>query len=244
MIFARKKFNKMKKILSILSLVLILTACGDGITENTMIVSGKVKGLKKGILYLQHIPDTVLVVVDSLNVKGDGSFSFQTELAEPDIFYLYLNKKDNNAMNDRISFFGEPGTITINTSWNTFDSKAEITGSNINDKFKEYQRSMTRFNKKNLEYINASANTENPLSAIQLDSLQKLNDRNIQKGYAYALNFALNNLDSPLAPYIAVNQVSDANVKYLDSIYGSLTPTIKTSKYGLQLKRHLEEIRN
>lgn len=58
-----------------------------------MIVSGNVKGLKKGTLYLQHLADTTLVVVDSLKVDGDGNFRFETELEGPEMFYLYLNKK-------------------------------------------------------------------------------------------------------------------------------------------------------
>ncbi|MEM7382644.1 MAG: DUF4369 domain-containing protein, partial [Bacteroidota bacterium] len=89
-----------------------------------MIVTGNVKGLKKGTLYLQHIPDSVLVTVDSLTIAGDGNFNFEIPLDHAEIFYLYLDKTDNNDINDRITFFGEPGTITINTAWNTFDTQA------------------------------------------------------------------------------------------------------------------------
>jgi len=234
----------MKKLISVLSLIIVLSACGDSITENTMVVSGKVKGLKKGTLYLQHVPDSVLVIVDSLKIAGDGSFSFKTELQEPDIYYLYLNKKDNNTFNDRITFFAEPGNISINTTWNAFDVNSEIQGSKLNDKFKEFQTTMTGFNKRNLELMRLSMNSESPLSMTKLDSLQSLSDKNVKRGYAFALNFALNNIDSPLAPYIAVNQVSDANVKYLDSIFSSLDPGIENSKYGKRLKNLLEEIKN
>lgn len=239
----RTKLEQMNNVLSTLTFLLLLSACGDGITENTMIVSGTVKGLKKGTLYLQHVPDSALVIVDSLQIDGDGSFSFQTELESPEIFYLYLDKKDNNDINDRISFFGEPGEITINTAWNTFDTNAEIKGSKTNDKYKEYLRTMSRFNKKNLELMQLSVGSETPLDSVQLDSLQKVSDRNVQRGYAYALNFALNNLDTPLAPYIAVNDVADANVRYLDSIHNSLPPEVADSKYGRQLKAYLEKIK-
>ena len=63
-------------IITILSFA-ILASCGYKDTENTMTVTGKVKGLKKGTIYLQHIPDTSLVVIDSLKVEGDGSFLFK-----------------------------------------------------------------------------------------------------------------------------------------------------------------------
>ncbi len=230
----------MKKILCLFAFLLILTSCEESDPAKTMTVSGQVKGLKKGTLYLQHVPDSVLIIIDSLQIEGDGNFAFKADLEGPEIFYLYLNKKDNNDINDRITFFGEPGAITINTSWNTFDTQAEIKGSKTNDKYREYLKTMSRFNKKNLELMQASLGSKTPLDSVQLDSLQKLSDKNIQKGYAFALNFALNNLDSPLAPYIAINEVSDANIKYLDSIHNSMSPEVAKSKYGVRLTKLLK----
>ena len=231
----------MKRVLYAVVLIIMCTACGGTDPAKTMTVSGVVKGLKKGKLYLQHVPDSTLVAIDSLDINGDGNFSFETQIEGPEIFYLYLNKEDNNDINDRITFFGEPGEITINTSWNTFDTNADIKGSKTNEKFRQYQSTMSQFNLKNIEIMQASIGSENLLDSLQLDSLQQLSSRNIQKGYAFALNFALNNLDSPLAPYVAVTQVPDANVKYLDSIYGSIAPNVAKSKYGKQLAKLLEE---
>lgn len=234
----------MKKALYAFSLLLLISSCGDTRTENTMTVSGTVKGLKKGTLYLQHIPDSVLVVIDSLQVQGDGSFNFQTEVESPEIFYLYLNKKDNNDLNDRITFFGEPGNITINTSWNTFDTNAEISGSQAHKKLEEYRKHMTRVNKKNLEILQEGYNSKTPLDSLQLDSLQRKSDRNIQRGYLFAINYALNNRDSYIAPYIAISEIANANVKFLDSINSSLTPEVANSKYGRMLKEHIAAIKD
>lgn len=205
-----------------------------------MTVSGNVKGLKKGTLYLQKVPDSVLVTIDSLEVDGDGNFSFKTEVESPEIFYLYLNKEDHNDINDRISFFGEPGNITINTSWNTFDTNAKISGSKTHEKLQEYRKTMSRFNKRSVEIIQAGNNAGGTLDSLQIDSIQKLNDQNIRKGYVYAINFALNNKDSYIAPYIALTEVSDANIKYLDSISNSLPQEIANSKYGKALENFLE----
>jgi hypothetical protein len=218
-------------------------SCGDDNNENTMIVTGNVKGLKKGTLYLQNIPDSTLVTIDSLVVDGDGSFSFKTDIESPEIFYLYLNKKDNNDINDRITFFGEPGQININTSWNTFDTNAKVEGSETQKKLEEYRKVMSRFNSKNLEFMQYAANAENPLDSLQMDSIQRLSDKNIQRGYAFALNFALNNKDSHVAPYIAITEVADANIKYLDSIYSSLIPEVANAKYGVALRDHLENLK-
>jgi len=132
--------------------------------------TGHVKGLKKGTLYLQHVSDTTLVILDSLQVDGNGSFKFQTELESPEIFYLYLNKKDGNNFNDLITFFGEPGAITINSSWDNFERNAEITGAIINSKFIEFKKYMSNFDKRNIELIQQSMNSDKSLDSTQLDS--------------------------------------------------------------------------
>ncbi|MDE3741393.1 DUF4369 domain-containing protein [Maribacter polysaccharolyticus] len=220
-------------------IALFIASCNED-TSNTMVVTGNVKGLKKGTLYLQHIPDSILVTIDSLQIEGDGNFTFKTKLESPEIFYLYLNKKDYNDVNDRITFFGEPGNITINTSWNTFDSNANIEGSATQKKLEEYQKVMSRFNKRSLEIIQETANSTAAFDSAQLDSIENLSYKNIQKGYAFALNYALNNKDSYIAPYIALTEVSDANIKYLDSINNSLTPEVADSKYGKELQVFLE----
>lgn len=234
----------MKKALYAFTLLLLISACGGGTTENTMTVSGTVKGLKKGTLYLQHIPDSTLVIVDSLEVDGDGSFSFQTEIESPEIFYLYLNKKDNNDLNDRITFFGEPGTISINTSWNTFDTNAKITGSKSNEKLEEYRKYMSDLNKKNLALLQKSIAPDAQLDSLQIDSLQRQSTRNSKRGYLFAINYAINNKDSYVAPYIAISEIANANVKYLDSINNSLTPEVANSKYGIMLKEHIASVKN
>lgn len=240
----RQKFYSMKNLLIAILGCFILSSCGSKDTENTMTITGNVKGLKKGTLYLQHIPDTSLVIIDSLKVEGDGNFLFKTELESPEIFYLYLDKKDNNDINDRITFFGEPGIITIDTNWDTFDTKAKIEGSETHKKLEEYRGVMSRFNTTNLEILRAVYDPETPQDSLTQDSIQKASENNIRRGYLYALNFALNNKDSHIAPFIAIKEVPDANIIYLDSINNSLIPEVANGKYGKELQEYLEEQRN
>ncbi|MBT8185599.1 MAG: DUF4369 domain-containing protein [Eudoraea sp.] len=229
----------MKKLILSIGVISMILSCGNADPENTMTVTGNVKGLKKGTLYLQHLPDSALVTLDSLEISGDGKFEFKAVIESPEVFYLYLNKNDNNDINDRIIFFGEPGIITINTSWDTFDTKAKIEGSEAHKKLEEYRKVMTRFNTQNLEIVRAAYDPELQKDTLAMDSIQKASDRNILRGYLYAVNFALNNRNSHIAPYIAVTEIADARVKYLDSIYNSLDPEVAASKYGKELKEHL-----
>ncbi len=220
----------------------LLLSCGSDTENNRMVVNGNVKGLKKGTLYIQHIPDSTLINIDSLVVQGDGRFQFETDLESPEIFYLYLDKKDNNEFNDRITFFGEPGNITINTTWNTFETKAVIEGSETQKKLEEYREIMNKFNSQSLELMRASNTPEIQGDSVVLDSLQKLGDKVILRSYLYTLNFALNNSDSYVAPYLALTEVADANPIYLDSIYNALSPEVADSKYGKKLDEYLKEL--
>ena len=233
----------MKKLLLPLFIVVMLVNCSEP-EAAVMTVSGSVKGLKKGVLYLQKVADSTLITLDSLEIKGNGNFTFNTTLESPELFYLYLRKEDNNDINDRITFFGEPGVITINSVWNAFDTKAVIEGSETHKKLEEYKKVMSRFNTQNLELISASNNPEIQGDSRAMDSLVKANDKNILRSYLYSLNFALNNNDSHIAPYIALTEVRDANIIYLDSIYNSLSPEVANAKYGRALEAYLDRIRS
>ncbi len=231
----------MKKCLWTLFIVSLIFACKSEPDANEMTVSGQVKGLKKGTLYLQYVKDTLLVSADSLEVRGDDQFSFSTKLESPQIYYLYLDKEDNNDINDRITFFAEPGAIIINTSWNNFDADAEISGSESQKMLEDYQTVMSRFNAKNFELLQAASDPELQDNQEVLDSLQVVNDRNLQRSFLYALNYALNNKNSYIAPYIAVKEVPNAGAVILDSIYNSLSPEVAGSKYGKELAELIEQ---
>lgn len=206
-----------------------------------MVVEGNVKGLKKGVLYLQSIADSTLFNLDSVEIRGDGNFHLKTDVLQPDIFYLYLENDDNNTLDDRIVFFGEPGNVNITTQWDGFEAEAEIRGGKSHKKFEEFRNNMSRFNLRRLELAREIDALEIPGDSAIIDSLQSVFDRSLRRSYLYAINFALNNKDSYLSPYIAWAEVGDANPKLLDSVYRSLPPHIADSKYGKKLKELLGE---
>lgn len=239
---AAKNFM-MKRILFVLCIAITVVSCQKS-TENTMTVSGNIKGLKKGTLYLQQFKDSTLAILDSLEIKGDGTFSFSKEISEPEVFYLYLDKEDNNDINDRITFFGEPGNITIKTSWNTFDTDVEISGSKSHEKLLEFYEMSSKFNIKELGLLQQASGLDTEKDSLVLDSIGGLINRNTVSRYRYALNFGLNNGDSYATPYIMMTEASEANPKYLDSIYKGLTPEVASSRYGKDFKEFLDKNNN
>ncbi|MEO0573696.1 MAG: DUF4369 domain-containing protein, partial [Bacteroidota bacterium] len=225
----------MKRILIITFIGLILHSCSRN--ENMMVVSGNIKGLKKGLLYLQKVEDSILITIDSLEIRGDGAFTFEKELEHPGLFYLYLSKKDNNDINDRIAFFGEKGNISITTSWNRFETDAKIIGSESHNDYLEYQQMMSDFNKRDLELAQAAFREKD---SLKTDSIEVLAERNYVNRYRYLLNFGLTHPNSFVTPYIAITDGPEANPIYLDSIYTILPDSIAQSSYGKILAKMVD----
>ena len=234
------------RFLILLSALILITGCEPKPKNNIdkMIVKGRIEGLRKGKLYLQKIEDTLLVNIDSTLVKGMPNFSFEIPIETAEIFYLYLEKEDGDSLNDRILFFGEKGTIEINTLLKTFDSSAEIKGSKNQELLQEYLSFNKKFNEQNLELIEEFYKAQLKKNSKQRDSLQQNIDDLLRRRYLYTINFAAQNTDQNIAPYLALTEVYDANLSLLDTIAFKMTPKVRNSKYGIKFVNYLEERRN
>lgn len=231
----------MKKLGLLLITIITLAACSS--EESNLTITGKVQGLKKGTLYLQKVEDTSLITLDSVVMSGNENFVFKTSIESPQVLYLYLNKKDNTIYDDRLMFFAEPGEMIINTTLKNFEEDAIVEGSENQKKLLEYRNMINRFNTRNLELIQKSVAAEQEEDQATLDSANAEYDNLIRRRYLFTVNFAMNNKDLELAPYLAISEIYDANIKYLDTIYSSLTPEVKESRYGRSLEEFLKERR-
>ena len=223
----------MKKPLLILSSILVI---GCSSNKDSMTVSGNVDGLMKGTLYLQAQRDSLLVNLDSINLRGDGNYKLSTDIIEPDIYYLYLEKQDGDSLNDIITFFGNKGDIQINTRLSTFDSSFEISGSENSDLLNEYNSIIRKYNMQNLDLLEIFYNAQIENNQTRIDSVNFELENLIRKKYLYTLNFSITNSANEISPYIAVSQIPDANVDLLRKVYDTLPESIKDSKYGKILK--------
>ena len=229
----------MKKATLFLVLLLIIS-CGK--TEPNLTVTGSIKGLKKGTLYLQQLQDTLLVVKDSIIYNGEETYNLTSDLEAPEMLYLTLDK---NAGDDipRISFFAVPGVIEINTTLKRFEYDAKISGSPLQKKLEEFKGITSQFNDQNLEFIKAKFDAQKNGDSALIDKVNQDSDNLLKRKYLYAINFAMNNKDTEIAPYIALTEIYNANVKYLDTIYNVLPKHIADSKYGLELDKFIKTIK-
>ena len=223
---------RIKNILILLLSVTITYSCNNSESNNYMSVSGKIDGLRKGKLYLQQFVDSVFISIDSTVVNNEFEFNLGTEIIEPDIYYLYLDKVDGDSVNDRIKFFGDSGEITINSRLITFDSNAEISGSKNQTLMEEYQLIIRKFNLENLDLLEIYYDSQINGNNKRFDSVNDAINNLIKRKYLYSLNFASTNADYEISPFILTTEVPDANKELLKQVYDKFNDSIKVSKYG------------
>ena len=221
-------------------LVILITSCTQQSPKNTT-VKGSIKGFQKGTLYLQSVKDGGFTTLDSLEMISTTDFVLSCDLEEAELLFLSLSK-DVDA--ERISFFADTGLTTINTSLKRFKYDAKIEGSEQQKLLESYYKNMERFKDQKLELIEAQLNAQKDGLSARADSLQIQMDKLVQRSYLYSINFAVNNKESEVAPFVAVSEIYDANVKYLDTINKVLPPKIANSKYGIILEDYIKTVKS
>ena len=231
-----------KTILAFVSLVL-LVACSQKESKGNVHITGNIKGLKSGTLYIQRVVDSSLVAIDTITINGSSSFTSDIDLKSPEMLYLFLDRGVTNSMDNNILFFAEEGNINIDTNLDNYLSDAKITGSKNHELLDEYKKINSRFKDENLTLIEQKFNAIKSKNTKAIDSISAKQDSNIKRRYLYATNFAINNKDHEIAPYIALSEIYDINIKYLDTIQKSMTPKVAQSLYGKKLTEYVSSIK-
>ncbi|GAA4945280.1 DUF4369 domain-containing protein [Algibacter agarivorans] len=222
-----------------LLLAFLLAACGE--KQHDLTVKANIEGLKKGTVYLKKIKDTTLITIDSLVINGNSIFELHSPIDTPEVFYLYLDK--HSTEKDRITFFADKGITEINTTLKNFVFDAKIKGSEQQKKLEEYRAIISRINNRNLELIKESFEAQKEGDTAKFNAVLKESDGALKRKYLYTVNFALNNKDSEVAPYLALTEIYNAQVRFLDTINNSLTTKVRASKYGKELNLFIEKIK-
>lgn len=229
----------MKRTIYIL-LSLFIIACSK--EQHDLTVKVQVNGLKKGVLYLKKIKNNNLITIDTVAVNGQTDVALHaSSLESPEVFYLFLDK--NSSEKDQIVFFADKGITEIATSVKDFGLGAKINGSEQQKIFEEYKLMRARFNEQNLDVIKESLEALKKGDTSKYNAIQKKSDNNLKRRYLFTVNFALNHKDSEVAPYLALTEIYNAKVKFLDTINSVLTPKVKASKYGKELQVFIDKIK-
>ena len=156
----------------------------------------------------------------------------------------YLKLQKNDGQEHYIPFFADKGITEINTTLKGFSGTPKIKGSKQQVVLEAYQELMTDFKNKNLDLLKANFEAVKRKDTTTTNSLYKQSERLLRLKYASTINYALNNKDYEIAPFLALSEIYNANTKYLDTIYNTLTPKIKASTYGVALKEFISQTKN
>lgn len=229
-----------KSIISLFT-ILFLISCSDKNHEKNLEITGFIKGLKKGTLYIQKVKDTSLITLDTIKINGDSHFTSNLNIESPEMYYLFLDRGISNSLDNTITFFAEKGKINIESTLEFFTSDAKITGSKNQALYDEYTRVISRFINQELDLAKNKFNAYKEKRAVDLETIDKQQNSNKNRKYLYTTNFSVNHSNYEIAPYLALSEIPDINIKYLDTIQKSLTPDIAKSMYGKKLKKLIDQ---
>lgn len=207
-------------------------------SENHFSLNIEIEGLKKGIIYLEKISDSSMVVIDSVLYNGNNSIQFQGKIDEPEIMIISLTF-ENETNPKRFPFFVEKSNIILKTRLKDFGFKVDSRGSKNDSIYRQYLEINKRFNNEKLDLISKSLGFQksgNKDSISFYDSkLVSVNKRQ----FLHNANFAMRYSNYEIAPYIAITDLRESSA-ILDTIYKSLGNGIKNSKYALELKNLID----
>jgi len=231
----------MRKIFLVLIALTLITSCSEKKIDKNLHIKGFIKGFKKGTLYIQRIKDTSFVVIDTIKIDGDSNFKSDLKIDSPEMLYLFMDRGVTNSIDNNLPFFAEPGNIKIESTLDFFTADAKISGSKNQELYDEYKKVVSRYVDRNLDLIQKKFIAYKVNNTAELTKIQEEQNYVLKSKYLYTTNFAVNHADYDVAPYVAVAEIYDINLKYLDTIQKSITPKVAKSLYGKKLNTLIQE---
>lgn len=221
----------MKKYL--LLFIITISSCSP---NNNFQLNGDIKGLKKGAVILTKSIKGAEVTLDSINLNGTSKFTLGSYLNEPEVLKIKLTQ--SGIHNDEIEFFADKGITNFKTNLKRFSYESNFEGSEQQEKLDDFKAMLNRFNEENLNLIKNQIEFSGSQEKLNIINGELINLK--KREMYFIINFSINNSDSQISPYIAGKFLNDADQKFLDTIYNSLSENIKDSKYGVLLEEIIE----
>jgi len=217
----------------ILLLIIIISSCSP---NNNFQLNGDIKGLKKGTVILSKSIKGVDVTLDSVNINENSNFTLSAYLNEPEVLKLKLT--ESGIHNDEVEFFGSKGITNFKTNLKRFSYESNFDGSKQQKKLDDFNKMLNRFKEENLDFIKTQIEFSGNQEKLAIINKELINLK--KREMYFIINYSINNSGSEISPYVTGKFLKDANQKYLDTIYNSLSKKIKDSKYGVLLKEMIE----
>lgn len=233
----------MKKIILLVAVAVALYSCKN-LAEGEYEITGTVKGMKTGLVYLEKQSPMGMgsQAIDTVKIV-DGKFEIKGKTTEPEIHFLQIEK-----VNGKVPFILEGGEIVITVDKDSV-FKSKLAGTYSNDEFSKFNEESNKLQKK----------IQKPAMAFQMKNMAVMNEAQ-QKNDTATMNRIRKEYDEiqkPISDYtfgypkshpksyisVLITQMMLNNPKYskdIEGIYNSFDPSLKKTKPGKAVKESID----
>ncbi|MGL2966307.1 DUF4369 domain-containing protein [Flavobacterium sp. XGLA_31] len=237
----------MKKVLLLSTVALALFSCSK-VADGEYLITGKVKGMKTGLVFLQKEDPSGMGLVNIDTVKiVDEKFEIKGKVDEPAINLIEIQK-----VQGKVPFIMETGEITIDVDKDSI-FKSKIGGTYSNDEFakfneesakikKRLQKSVMDFQMKNMAKMTEARKNKD---TVTINSLRKQYEL-LQKDMTdYTFNYPKSHPKSFIS--VLITQAMFNNPKFqpkdIEATFNSLDESLKKTKPAKKIKENLEALK-
>ncbi len=233
----------MKKIILLAAVAVALYSCKN-LGEGEYEITGTVKGMKTGLVYLEKQNPTGMgpQAIDTVKIV-DGKFEIKGKTNEPEIHFIQIDK-----VNGKVPFILEGGEIAIAVEKDSlYNSK--LSGTYSNEEFTKFNQETAKIQKK----------IQKPVMEFQMKNMAVMNEAQ-QKNDTVAMNRLRKEYDAiqkPMTDYtfaypkshpksfisVLILQMMLPNPKYasqIEGIYNSFDASLKKTKPAKAIKEHID----
>lgn len=233
----------MKKTLLLLAVVLVLVSCKK-LAEGEYEITGNVKGMKTGTVYLEKQSPMGMGTqpVDTVKII-DGKFVIKGKTKETEISFIQIEK-----LQGKIPFILEGGEIEITVDKDSL-FKSKTVGTYSNDEFtkfndesnkiqKRLQKKVTEFQNKNMAIINEAQKNNDTLTMSKLRDEYEFIQKDITD---YTFTYPKTHPKSFISVLIIQMMVNNPKyAKEIEPLYNSLDESLKKTKPGKSIKSGID----
>jgi hypothetical protein len=233
----------MKKIILLVALSAVLYSCKN-LAEGEYEITGTVKGMKTGLVYLEKQNPMGMgpQAIDTVKIV-DGKFEIKGKTNEPEIHFIQVDK-----VNGKVPFILEGGEIQITVDKDSL-FKSKLSGTYSNEEFSKFNEESNKIQKK----------IQKPVMAFQMKNMAVMNEAQ-QKNDTMTMNRLRKEYEAiqkPITDYtygypkthpksyisVLITQMMLNNPKYakdIEGLYNSLDASLKKTKPAKAIKEHID----
>lgn len=234
----------MKKILLLVTVAIVLFSCKN-LADGEYVISGNVKGMKNGLVFLEKQSPMGIgpLAIDTVKIV-DGKFEIKGKTTEPEIHFIQIEN-----INGKVPFILEEGEIEIEVDKDSI-FKSKLAGTYNNEEFSKFgeesskiqkrlQKKVMDFQMKNTAKMSAAQKAND---TVTMNALRKQYDL-LQKDMTdYTFGYPKDHPKSFISALITQMMFNNKKFKTseIEAIYNSFDESLKKTKPGKAIKENLE----